>query len=291
MRRLLSVVLLSMLLCTSAVTGAIPCTHSKFNNNPDNFQFAIVADRTGGHRAGIFKSAITKLNLLQPEFVMSVGDLIEGASTNTDPNSLNKMWNEFDSIVQKLQMPFFYVPGNHDTGSQTMLKLWKERLGEPYYHFIYRDVLFLCLDSEDPPTGTANLSQEQLSYFQNILEKNPSVRWTFLFVHRPDLWSNETESWTIMEQMLKGRSYTVFAGHWHRYSKITRAGQDYYVLATTGGSVQPMNMGVKPYDHITWVTMTDKGPTIANLALDGIAGDNPQNPQKEAKDRQKASRP
>jgi len=52
-----------------------------------------------------------------------------------------------------------------------------------------------------------------------------------------------------------------------------------------------MNMGVKPYDHITWVTMTDKGPTIANLALDGIAGDNPQNPQKEAKDRQKASRP
>ena len=55
-----------------------PWSNLDFNNDPDNFQFAIVTDRTGGHRAGVFEDAIRKLNLLQPEFVISVGDLIEG---------------------------------------------------------------------------------------------------------------------------------------------------------------------------------------------------------------------
>jgi len=53
-----------------------PFTGTDLNRN--NFQFAIVTDRTGGHRPGVFMEGIHKLNLLQPEFVMSVGDLIEG---------------------------------------------------------------------------------------------------------------------------------------------------------------------------------------------------------------------
>ncbi len=134
---------------TTTIAESNPWTHLQFSNNPDNFQFAIVADRTGGMRPGIFKSAMAKLNLLQPEFVMCVGDLIEGQSEDID--KLNNEWDEFDSTVQQLQMPFFYLPGNHDLDNQTMLKLWKKRLGKSYYHFTYRDVLFLCLDSEDPP--------------------------------------------------------------------------------------------------------------------------------------------
>src|SRR3954447_22791674 len=55
-----------------------PWTNLKLNNDPREFRFAIVSDRTGGHRAGIFSRAIERLNLLQPEFVVSVGDLIEG---------------------------------------------------------------------------------------------------------------------------------------------------------------------------------------------------------------------
>jgi len=50
-----------------------PYSHLRINNDPDNFQFAIVTDRTGGHRPGVFEDAIRKLNLLQPEFVVSIG--------------------------------------------------------------------------------------------------------------------------------------------------------------------------------------------------------------------------
>jgi hypothetical protein len=257
---------------TNTVVGPTPWTHLEFNNNPDHFQFAIVADRSGGTRVGIFESAVAKLNLLQPEFVMCVGDLIEGYTE--EPEKLNSQWRQFDSIVGQLEMPFFYVPGNHDITNQTMLELWKKRLGKPYYHFTYRDVLFLCLNSEDPSSKATNLIEEQLCYFQDVLEKNPSPRWTLLFLHKP-LWSKNNQSWAKMEQMLNGRSYTVFTGHRHTYRKTIKAGRNYYELATTGGSSKLEGIDKGRFDHIVWVTMTDKGPTIANIPLAGIMGDNP----------------
>src|ERR1700677_5006356 len=57
-----------------------PWTHLRFNDSADNYHFAIVSDRTGGHRARVFSEAVDRLNLMQPAFVVSVGDLIEGYS-------------------------------------------------------------------------------------------------------------------------------------------------------------------------------------------------------------------
>src|SRR5215467_13160288 len=61
-----------------------PWTNLRLNNDPDDFQFAIVSDRTGGHRARVFSQAVEQLNLLQPEFVLSVGDLIVGYTDKAD---------------------------------------------------------------------------------------------------------------------------------------------------------------------------------------------------------------
>src|SRR4051812_2305892 len=160
---------LSSAFCTSAraqqdlnITtdkGPNPWTSLNLNNDPKNFQFAVVTDRTGGHRAGVFEDAVRKLNLLQPEFVMSVGHLFEGDSR--DETQINQMWDEFQSFVAKLKMPFFYVPGNHDLSNEIQQRKWAERFGRKYYHFVYRDVLFLCLNSEDP---VRHMSAEQIEY-------------------------------------------------------------------------------------------------------------------------------
>src|SRR5438093_1304563 len=61
-----------------------PVTHTKFNNQPSTFRFAIVTDRTGGVRPGVFEKAVEQLNLMQPEFVVCVGDLITGGSKELD---------------------------------------------------------------------------------------------------------------------------------------------------------------------------------------------------------------
>src|SRR2546421_7210353 len=70
-----------------------PWTHLRVNNRPEEFRFAFVTDRTGGARPGVFERAVAQLNLLQPEVVVSVGDLIEGSDK---PAELDRQWTEFE---------------------------------------------------------------------------------------------------------------------------------------------------------------------------------------------------
>ncbi len=246
--------------------SAQPWTHLELNNAAENFQFAIVADRTGGLRPGVFGEAVQKLNLLQPEFVMSIGDLIQGGTE--DLKQLEIEWDEFEGLVAGLEMPFFYLPGNHDISNTVMEKVWAERFGRTYYHFVYHDVLFLCLNTEDPPP--TNLSDAQIDYFKGVLAENTDVRWTLVFLHKP-LWARSEDSgWPRVEELLQGRDYTVFAGHTHKYVKYERFDQRYIVLATTGGSSRLRGRSFGEFDHVMWVTMTAEGPVLANLMLDGI---------------------
>ncbi len=260
--------------------GKNPWTHLNFVNDPNNFQFLVVTDRTGGHRAGVFPDAVRKINLLQPEFVVSVGDLIEGYTE--DPDRLASEWDEFIGFVEQLEMPFFYVPGNHDISNDVMTKVWNDRFGRSYYHFVYGDCLFLCLNSEDPPS--TQISQGQRDYIKATLDEHTDVRWTFVFLHKP-MWTNPEEQqaqngWQEVEAMLQAdeRPHTVFAGHYHNYMKHTRGEGErkynYFVLATTGGGSQLRGPEYGEFDHVVWITMTEQGPRIANLMLEGIFDEN-----------------
>jgi len=127
---------------------AKPWTSENFANKSENFQFVIIGDRTGGANAqGTFKLAMDQINLLQPEFVINVGDLIEGYPE--DRADLNSMWDEADGILGKLDMPFFRTIGNHDVSTPETKEVWLERHGVDYYHFVYQDVLFMVINSED----------------------------------------------------------------------------------------------------------------------------------------------
>jgi 3',5'-cyclic AMP phosphodiesterase CpdA len=258
----------------------LPWTNLDLNNDPKNFQFLILTDRTGGNRPGVFEQGIEKINLLQPKFVLSVGDLIDGYTD--DPIVVKNQWAEFDAIVDRLNMPFFYVPGNHDITNQMMEDMWVERFGSTYYYFVYRDVLFLCLNSEEALTAHAStvFSEEQINFIEKTLQEHPDVRWTLLFFHKPAWMVEEYEGygedalaktkWDKIEKLLQNREYTVFAGHIHRYTHRVRQKQDYITLATMGGGSSLNGPAFGQFDHVMWVTMTDDGPILANLMLDGI---------------------
>ena len=246
-----------------------PVTHLRWNDSADEFRFAVVSDRTGGHRAEIFSQAIEKLNLMQPEFVLSVGDLIEGGKKSDD--KLNAEWREFDSFVNKLTMPFFYVPGNHDVAAKEADKIWEVKLGRRYYHFVYRNVLFLVLNSNDPP-GTQAIGKDQIAFVRKTLAANAGVRWTIVALHHP-LWNasdGAKNGFGEVEKLLKGRNYTVFCGHVHRFEKSFRQGMSYYQLSTTGGSSRMRGVEYGEFDQLAWVTMKNDGPLIAHLVLDSI---------------------
>ncbi len=282
--------------------GPTPWLHEKFDGDENRFAFAIITDLNGGEREGVFEIAIEQVNLLRPELIVTVGDLIDGGTE--DKAQLKKEWDSFDARAEKAIAPLFHLGGNHDLTNPVMREFWKERYGPRYYHFVYKDVLFLMLDSEDyteermneiyraraaaikvldgptpedaadmeymkmPERSTGEISKEQSAYFSKVLEENPSVRWTFLFMHKP-VWKRDDDGGlNSIERALGERPYTVFNGHFHSYSHTERNDKDYIILGTTGGSQNANDQ--KAFDHITVVTVNKEGPSIANLRLDGI---------------------
>lgn len=249
-------------------SGRQPWRGERFNNDRESFQFIIMADRNGGNRPDVFERAVQQINWLQPEFVMSVGDYITGYTEND--SALDAQWREFFEKIVPLQMPFFCLPGNHDISNRRMEQAWRDRLGPTWYHFIYANVLFICLNTEDPAD---HLSDAQINYVREVLEKNSKVRWTLVFMHKP-LWKyDHPGGYEKIEPLLANRPYTVFAGHEHVYEKKVRQGINHYVLATTGGFSALRGISFGEFDHLMWVTMTDQGPVIANLEVGGILDD------------------
>ena len=246
--------------------GPAPWSGKRFLSDSDEFQFVVVSDRTGGHREGVFAKALRKINDVRPEFVVSVGDLIEGGTE--DLEQVGREWKEFRHLVDTLRMRFFYVPGNHDIWAPEARKQWVKRFGPTYYHFLYKNVLFLCLNTEDGEPS--RIGPDQVAFVKQTLEANPGVRWTLVFLHKP-LWDYEDRSgWAEVEESLGGRPHTVFAGHRHRYVSYQRTQNKYYQLATTGGGSSLAGPLHGRFDHVTWVTLTREGPVVAHLKLDGI---------------------
>ncbi len=255
------------------ITDKFPATHFDFNIDTGKLQFAIISDVWGGNRPGVFEDAIGKLELLQPQFVMSVGDLIDGQTY--DSLLVDKQWNEFNQKVRSLSMPFFYVPGNHDIGNAWMEKEWKRRFGLAYYYFVYKNVLFLCVNTQDG--GSSGIDEEQVGYFKKAIAENAQARWTFIFMHRP-VWFNKDgkeEGYERIEALLKGHNYTLFSGHFHTYLNVQKNGNKHFVLGSTGGGSDLRGEKFGEFDHITWVTLRPgKQPEIVNLKLNGIIKEN-----------------
>ena len=281
--------------------GPKPWTSEVFEATEADFTFALISDLNGGERPGVYSMAVEQLNRLDPTFVLSVGDLIDGGTEDT--LQLKKEWDSFDERTSRLGMPFFYLGGNHDLTNKTMRDFWENRYGPRYYHFRYRDVLFLMLDSEDysekrmnqiyqardsalriiagelegdyeestyykmPERRLGSMGAEQQHYFKEVLEEHQDARWTFVLMHKP-LWMREDpRGLGPLEEALKGRNYTVINGHFHTYSHRKRLGMDYMILGTTGGSQTPEDPNA--FDHISLVRMAET-PVITHLKMDGI---------------------
>src|SRR5258706_2583992 len=89
-----------------------PWSRLDFNNDPNHFQFVVVSDRTGGARPGVFEDGLRKINLLQPEFVMSVGDLIQGGTR--DRLAIVSQWRPLQALEGPMVRSFFFASSNHD---------------------------------------------------------------------------------------------------------------------------------------------------------------------------------
>ncbi len=76
------------------------------------FRFAILSDRTGGHTPGVYPQVIEEIGLLNPDFVVTVGDHIEGYGE--DYGRSDAEWDSLYVLLGALDVPVYMTPGNHD---------------------------------------------------------------------------------------------------------------------------------------------------------------------------------
>lgn len=245
----------------------IPIVERPFSDDPDKFTFAIIGDKTGGglDKWPVFDRAIDEINTLKPDFAIMVGDLIQGDTTDT--KQLAAEWKEFWEHQSDLIVPFLPLPGNHDITNRVMYNYWEKHIGRTYSAFTYKNCLFLLLNTEEWHVNSGEwtnwFGEKQIEYVKSQLAQDKDVRHTFVFLHRP-LWLQKHSGWEEIEVALGERSYTVFAGHYHRLTLHTRNDRRYFVLGATGGGfTQQAVREIGAFDHYSLVTVDNEEVNIA----------------------------
>lgn len=225
-------------------------------------RFAIIGDRTGSNIAGIYEQIVWEVEQLRPDFVMTVGDQIQGYTEDTV--SINAQWDEYFNIVKKLTMPLYLTPGNHDITNDKMLLIYEKRVGKPYYSFNVRYCHFVVIDvSRDD--SSADISQTQFDWLAKDLAANKGAAQTLVFFHKPFWYDSviEGKKDKLHDLFVANGVDAVFNGHFHSYFSAKIDGITYTAVGSSGGVIDAV-----PSDldfHYTWVTVDDNGVVIAPI--------------------------
>ena len=229
--------------------------------------FAVIGDRTGGHVAGIYEEIVSNVERLRPDFVVNVGDMIEGYSTDT--TVLKNQWEEYKKIISPLTMPVYMTPGNHDITYDAALGMFERYVGKPYHSFDVKGLHFIVLDNSRWESS-AELPKEQLDWLAADLKEHQNARYIFVLHHKP-FWYNSTADNRPDTLHTLFRNFgvdAVITGHFHDYFSGKFDSIFYTGMGSSGGDAPIGPTGLQY--HFLWVTVDDKGISIVPVKLGSV---------------------
>jgi len=218
-----------MLVAAALLAGWLVCAPA------DQFRFAILGDRTGEARPGVYEQVWKEMAAEHPAFVVTVGDTIQGG----DDAAAAAQWREVERILDPYRkIPLYLAPGNHDIWSAASERLYRQHAAHPpHYGFDYGPVHFTILDN----SRSDELPAEELAFLESDLKAHAAQPLKFVLMHRP--------SWLIavalrnpnfpLHQLARkyGVQY-VLAGHIHQMLRLELEGVTYLSMLSSGGHLR-----------------------------------------------------
>lgn len=201
----------------------------------DDFDFAILGDRTGEAVDGVYEEAWREANRDHPAFVVTVGDTIQGGNEKT----MEREWEEAEAILAPYRRyKILFSPGNHDVWSAASARAYVTHSKRPlHYGFDYKQVHISVLDN----SLSDDLSAGELAFLKEDLAAHDKQPVKFIFSHRP--------SW-ILQAVLGNPAFPlhqlathygvkyVVAGHIHQMLRFEVDGVTYLSMASSGGHLR-----------------------------------------------------
>lgn len=230
------------------------------------------------HDVMTFKLAVKQINLLEPDFVVICGDLVQKAD--------DKSFADFKSIKAGFKIPCHCAAGNHDVENKPTLeslKRYREIIGKDYYSFENKGYTFVVANTQLWKAPLAGESEKHDAWFKQTLEaakaKNSPVVIVVhypLFTKKPDEKENyynlpQPKRQEILDLCEKNGVVAFLAGHTHK--KITN---EYKGIQLVNGETTSRNNDGRPMGFRLWNVGGEKGLRHEFVKLEGM-------PEKEKK--------
>lgn len=267
--------LLPLLLAVAAVGAFVTAGRSA----PDaaaaeRYHFSIIGDRAGGTEPQIYGRVWREVAALRPDFVITVGDAIQGR----DDEKLDEQWNEVKKIWARYgEFRVFSTPGNHDIWDDRSREAFSRYTGhQPHYSFRHKNALFIVTE-----TGQGvELPAEELDFIEQTLAANPDASPKFIFFHKPFWQAKFLAGDTGFRLHTLARKYGVTAvvsGHGHHFAYMVRDGVRYMEVGSSGGGMRGKLLrggGFRDgcFYHHVWTTVEGGKVSFTVKELDGQSG-------------------
>lgn len=189
----------SVLLIIYILTG---CTQKSLQEEQTDFQFAFLTDihlQNKKNAVEGFKQAIDTINIINPDFVITGGDLIMDALGQTYGRA-DSLYNLYAEVTNDFKMPLYNTLGNHEiygiykksgakkTHPEYGEKMFEKRLGKSYYAFEHKGWKFMIINSVEDTKRNGYIGlidEEQIEWIKEELQKTDSSTPIVISTHIP----------------------------------------------------------------------------------------------------------
>ena len=247
--------------------GCNPSTKNTATTQEEGFSFAFLTDihlQPEKEAVAGFRQAIEVVNELNPDFVITGGDLVMDALDQTH-GRVDSLYSLYKEVSAELNMPVYNSVGNHEvygwhraekdieSNPDFGKKMFEKEMGERFFSFDHKGWHFIILDAiyrDEDGHYMGKIDHEQQAWLKEDLEKTDKEMPIAITVHIPFITSATqlrlgalaanskgiviTNSLEVLQLFSEHNLRLVLQGHLHFIEDLFVGNQVHFI---TGGAV------------------------------------------------------